>query len=142
MAVNTSDSHVDAVLQQCLRGSWFFLPFFSKNLSSSKSKYSTFDQELLATYSSVHYFHFLLEGREFTLFTDQKPLMHALFHSSMPWSDRQQCHLAYISEFTSDIIHIPGAESTVADSLSPPFSPCSSWPLPLEGRCFMKAFIL
>ena len=60
------------------------------------------------------------------MFTDHKPLTHALFRSSPPWSARQQRHLAYISEFTSDIVHIPASENAVADALSRPFSPPSA----------------
>jgi hypothetical protein len=37
-----------------------------------------------------------------------------------PQSARQQRHLAYISEFTTDIRHIPGSENVVADALSRP----------------------
>ena len=63
-----------AVLQQRLPGFWSPLAFFSKKVSSPKSKYLAFDRELLAAYSSIPHFCFLLEGREFTLFTDHKPL--------------------------------------------------------------------
>ena len=58
--------------------------------------------------------------RMITLLTDHKPLTHALFRSYPPWSDRQQLHLAYISKFTSNIIHIPGFENAVADTISRP----------------------
>ena len=34
------------------------------------------------------------------------------------WSNRQQCHISYISEFTTDIRHIQGKENFVVDSLS------------------------
>jgi hypothetical protein len=68
----------------------------------------------------------MLEGREFTIFTDHKPLTHALFRSSPPWSARQQRHLSYLAEFTSSIVHIPGKENVVADALSWPVSPSSS----------------
>ncbi|MFO0002790.1 MAG: hypothetical protein ACK559_16815, partial [bacterium] len=37
-----------------------------------------------------------------------------------PQSARQQRHLAYISEFTTDIRHTPGSENVVADALSRP----------------------
>ena len=39
---------------------------------------------------------------------------------SEPWSSRQQRHLAYISEYTTDIRHIDGKDNPVADSLSRP----------------------
>ena len=71
----------------------------------------------------------MLEGRSFTLFTDHKPLTHTLFRSSPPWSACQQRHLAYISKFTSDIVHVPGSENAVADTLSRPYShPSASAP--------------
>ena len=122
LAVDASDSHVGAVLQQRLRGSWSPLAFFSKKLSTAESKYSAFDRELLAAYSSVRHFRFLLDAHEFTLFTDHKPLTLALFCSSPPWSTRQQRHLSYISEFTSDIVQVPGSKNVVADALSHPSS--------------------
>ena len=118
LAVNASDSHVDAVLQQRLYGSWSPLAFFSTKLSSAESTYSAFDHELLAAYSSIRHFRFLLEARPFTMFTNHKPLTHALFCSSLLWSARQTHHLAYIIEFTSDIVHVTGSDNVVADAVS------------------------
>ena len=37
-----------------------------------------------------------------------------------PWSARHQRHLAYISEFSTDIQHIAGKDNPVADALSRP----------------------
>ena len=51
LTFDVSDSHVGAVLQQCIHGSWSLLAFFSKKLSSTKSKYFPFYRELLAAYS-------------------------------------------------------------------------------------------
>ena len=128
LAVDASETHVGGVLQQMIRGFWSPLAFFSKKLSPPESRYSAFDRELLAAYSAVRHFRLLLEGRKFTIFTDHKPLTHALFRVSPPWSARQQRHLAYISEFTSSVLHLPGAENAVADALSRPFP--SSTPRP------------
>ena len=77
-AVDAYDSHVGSIMQQLLDGSWAPLAFLSKNLSAAEQKYFTFDRELLTAYSSLRHFHFLLEGREFTFFTDHKPLTLAL----------------------------------------------------------------
>ena len=74
--------------------------------------------ELLAGYSSLCHFRFMLEGREFTIFKNHKPLTHALFRVSPPWSAYQQRHLSYLAEFTSSIVHVPGPENVVADTLS------------------------
>ena len=62
LAVDASDSHVGAILQHCLHGSWSPLAFFSKMLSSTESKYSAYDRELLAAYSPIRHFRFLLEA--------------------------------------------------------------------------------
>ena len=51
----------------------------------------------------------------FTLFTDRKPLTHALFMVSPPWLARQ---LSFILEFTSSIQQLPDSENTVADGVS------------------------
>ena len=61
----------------------------------------------------------------FQILTDHLPLVSALSCVSPPWSARQQCQLSYISEFTSDLRHTPGAAYVVADNLScpPPKSP-------------------
>ena len=64
LSVDASDSHVGAVHQQKLHGSWAPLAFYSKKLSSAESKYSAFDRELLAAYSSIRHFRFLLEARD------------------------------------------------------------------------------
>ena len=73
-------------LQQDVAGSWAPLAIYSKKLSSAESRYSTFDRELFAAYSALRHFRFLLEGKEFVLFTDHKPLTQALFRTSPPWS--------------------------------------------------------
>ena len=51
-------------------------------------------------------------------FTDHKPLIFAFHKSADPWSPRQQRHLAYISEYTTDVQHISGKENFIADALS------------------------
>ena len=126
LAVDASGSHVGAVLQQDVAGSWAPLAFYSKKLSSAESRYSAFDRELFAAYSALRHFRFLLEGKEFVLFTDHKPLTQALFRTSPPWSAMQQRRLSFISEFNCDIRHLSGERNVVADALSRPVSSSSS----------------
>jgi hypothetical protein len=90
LAVDASDSHVGAALQQLENRAWRPLAFFSKKLSPTECRYSTFDRELLAAYTAVRHFRFLLEGRPFRLLTDHNPLVAAMSRISPPWSARQQ----------------------------------------------------
>jgi hypothetical protein len=120
LSVDASDSHVGGVLQQQVGKGWKPLAFFSKKLAPAEVKYSTFDRELLAAYATIRHFRFLLEGRQFRLMTDHKPLVAAMVRVTPPQSARQQRHLAYISEFTTDLRHTPGSENVVADALSRP----------------------
>ena len=56
---------------------WVF--FFFKKLSDAERKYTAFNRELLVAYFSLHHFCFMLEGREFTTFTNCKLLTVAFF---------------------------------------------------------------
>jgi hypothetical protein len=120
LGVDASDTHVGPVLQQQEMGSTACRPlgFFSKKLELAQQKYSAFDRELFAVYSGIRHFRHLLEGRKFVVYTDHKPLTHAIARVSDPWTARQCRHLAYVAEYTSDIRHIAGAANIVADTLS------------------------
>ncbi|BHF70280.1 hypothetical protein SprV_0301333000 [Sparganum proliferum] len=120
LMVDASTVAVGAVLQQHLAGSIQPLAFFSKKLLPAETRYSTFGRELLAIYLAVKHFRHFLEGQEFTIFTDHKPLTFAIHSRSDKLSPREICHLDYISQFTSDIRHIDGSRNEVADALSRP----------------------
>ncbi|BHF60865.1 hypothetical protein SprV_0100383400 [Sparganum proliferum] len=120
LMVDASNVAVGAVLQQSLPDSTVPLAFFSKKLSKAETRYSTFGRELLAAYLAVRHFRHLLEGREFTIFTDHKPLTFAMHSHSTKLSPREIRHLDYISQFISDIRHIDGSRNEVADALSRP----------------------
>ncbi len=133
LATEASDTHVDGVLQQLNGGRWQPLAFYSKKLSGASTRYSTFDRELLAAFSAVRHFRFLLEGRRFRVLTDHKLLVTSLFRTTPPWSARQQGQLSFIAEFTSDIRHTPGQENVVADALSrPPSATAAAEPTALS----------
>ena len=87
LAVDASNHHVGAALQQrhhC--GDWQPLSFFSRKLSDTVTRYSTFDRELLAVVAALRHFRFLLEGRSFHVLTDHKPLVYALHRARDAWS--------------------------------------------------------
>jgi hypothetical protein len=101
IAVDASASHVGACLQQRRPGgaAWEPLGFFSRKLEPAQVKYSAFDRELLACYLGIRHFRYMLEGRQFTIFTDHKPLTFALKRSSDPWTARQCRQLAFVAEW-------------------------------------------
>ncbi|BHF63889.1 hypothetical protein SprV_0200688400 [Sparganum proliferum] len=120
LMVDASTVAVGAVLQQHINNSTRPLAFFSKKLSPAETRYSTFGRELLAIYLAVKHFRHFLEGRDFTIFTDRKPLTFALRSHSDKYNPREIAHLDYISQFTTDIRHIDGPKNEVADMLSRP----------------------
>ena len=97
---------------------WRPLAYYSKALSSSQRRYSTYDRELLALFLSVHHFCDLLLSRDVTLVNDHKPLTFAMEKVSPTMSPRQIRQLNYISQFCKSIKYIPGIHNQVADSLS------------------------
>lgn len=119
LMTDASNDCVGAVLQSKINGLWKPLGYFSKRMSETERKYSTYDRELLAIYMSIQHFRYLLEGRTFTVLTDHKPLIH-VFNKKPSEKDtpRRIRQLMFISEFTTDIRHISGSENVVADGLS------------------------
>ena len=116
--VDTSALAVGGVLHQYQCNMWMPLGFFSKKLRPPETKYSAFDRELLAVYLSVKHFHHFVEGREFHVLTDHKPLTFCLTSKTERSSPRQIRHLEFIAEFTTDIRHVAGSDNPTADALS------------------------
>jgi hypothetical protein len=61
----------------------------------------------------MHHFRHFCEGGSFQLWADHIPLVTALTHVSVPISPRQQCHLAFISEFNVEMLYLylPGLKT-------------------------------
>ncbi|GFU90219.1 gag-pol polyprotein [Trichonephila clavipes] len=89
-----------------------------RKLTSSEKAYSAYDRELLAIYSAIGHFRYMLEARDFTVVTDHKPLTYAFRQKSDKCSPRQIRQLDFISQFTTNIVHIPGSDNIAADVLS------------------------
>jgi transposase InsO family protein len=126
--VDASADHVGAALQQRTAPSdpWRPLGFFLIKLEPAQTRYSAFNWELWACFAGIRHFRHMLEGRRFTIYTDHKPLTHALHRASDPWTARQCRQLAYIAEFTSDIQHVAGRDNVVSDTLSRPLPTCTA----------------
>ncbi|GFX40359.1 retrovirus-related Pol polyprotein from transposon 17.6 [Trichonephila clavipes] len=115
--VDASDYAIGGALHQVVDSELQPLAFFSRKLTSSEKSYSAYDRELLAIYSAIRHFRYMLEARDFTVFTDHKPLTYA-FRQKHKCSPRQIRQLDFISQFTTNIVHIPGSDNIAADVLS------------------------
>ena len=93
---------------------------FQQEAESSGDTCSAFDGELLAVYATIKHFRHNLEGRNFFVNTDHKPLTFVISSVTERASLRQTRHLAFIAEFTSDIRYVKGETNFVADALSRP----------------------
>jgi hypothetical protein len=64
-ATDASDTHIGGVMQQKSKDHWHLLGFFSHKLTDTESRYSTFDQELLAAQAAIKHFRPFCEGHLF-----------------------------------------------------------------------------
>ncbi|GFX43937.1 retrovirus-related Pol polyprotein from transposon opus [Trichonephila clavipes] len=116
--VDASDYAIGGALHQVVDSELQPLAFFSRKLTSSEKSYSAYNRELLAIYSAIRHFRYMLEARDFTVFTDHKPLTYAFRQKSDKCSPRQIHQLDFISQFTTNIVHIPRSDNIAADVLS------------------------
>ena len=119
LTVDASIVAIGGVLEQKNNGVWRPVGFFSRKLQTPReTKYSTYGHKLLAGHFAIRHFRYFLEGRHFTLYTDQDSLVPALRKSADSWTRRQHNQLSEISEYTTDVRHIAGKDNQVADALS------------------------
>ena len=85
LVTDSSNYAVSAALHQIAEGNPIPIGFFSKTLTQTQMRYSTFDRDL-----SVLHFRHHIEGRQVLLLTDHKPLCGAFYSLKTAESDRQQ----------------------------------------------------
>ena len=107
--------------------------------SRHHKKYSMFDHELLAIYLSIRHFRYFVEGSDFFIVTDHKPLTYAITARLNNHSPRQARQLDYISQFTSDVHHLPDSANNAADALSRVDVATLSLALPVDLPTLAKA---
>ncbi|XP_047987090.1 uncharacterized protein LOC125226951, partial [Leguminivora glycinivorella] len=116
---DASDHSLGGVVQQKVDNAWKPLAFFSKAMSPTQRRYSTYDRELLAIYTAIKHFRRLIEGNDVIVYTDHRPLTHALTRApSNSDTPRRERQLHFISQFCSSIQYIPGDKNNIADALS------------------------
>ncbi|XP_023247771.1 uncharacterized protein LOC111643797 [Copidosoma floridanum] len=75
---------------------------------------ATLEQLFKEDWKPLHF----LEGRDFKVVSDHKPLIYAFIQKSDKASPRQRRQLCFISQFTTAIEYLPGLSNVVADALS------------------------
>ncbi|KRZ60461.1 Transposon Tf2-6 polyprotein [Trichinella nativa] len=109
LVVDASDHVAGAALQQRHKGRWSPLAFFSRRFQPREMRYIAFRRELLAIYLAIRQFRHWLEGRQFTVLTDHKPIVQVVQRGTGSHNPREVRQLDYITSFTSDL-------SVVSDS--------------------------
>ena len=101
--------------------------FYSKSLTATERRYSTYERELLAVVKATHHYRVFLLGRFFTVRTDHAALR-SIFRGKLRDTARIERWILALSPFVFDVEAIPGRENVVADALSR-----VSWPALTEG---------
>jgi len=118
MTADASNHAISACLNQSQNSEVKPLAFFSRMLSETKRRYSTFDREFLAIFSAVKKWRDFVDGMPLTVYRDQKPIVGAFSNTKLLLSDRQQRQLSFNNEFDVDFVHISGKHKVVADTFS------------------------
>lgn len=106
--VDASDFAVGAVLQQIVNDELQPLGFYSKRITDTQRRYSTYDRELLAIYQSIKFFKYMICNC--IIYTDHKPLILAFQQKPDKASPRQLRHLDFIGQFSTDLRHVSGKD--------------------------------
>uniref|UniRef100_A0ABD2VXI5 RNA-directed DNA polymerase n=1 Tax=Trichogramma kaykai TaxID=54128 RepID=A0ABD2VXI5_9HYME len=96
LVTDASTVAAGAVLEQQTDSGWQPLGFFSKKFTSGQRKYAPYDLELTAIFLAIRHFHHELEGREFPVYCDHKPLQYAFSQAPEHAPLVRQRQLAYI----------------------------------------------
>ncbi|GBM96322.1 Transposon Ty3-I Gag-Pol polyprotein [Araneus ventricosus] len=116
---DASNVAIGNTLMQLSNGNWEPIALLFLKLPKSQQNWSTYDRELLAIYTSMKILRHMLEGREFIIYSDQKPtLIFAFKQKPERCSPRKLRHLDYISQFSADSRCVVGRDNKVADALS------------------------
>ena len=83
LTTDVSDIAIGAVLETIVSNVPQPLSFYSRTLRKPECNYITFHKELLEVHSAIRHFRLMLEGSQFTIQTDHRPLITALTKSGL-----------------------------------------------------------
>lgn len=96
--VDASNFAIGAVLHQANNDELEPLCFYSKKMTETQKRYSTYDRELLAIYQAIKHNKYMIEGQEYKIYTDHKPLIFAFKQKTDKTSDRQLRHWSLVDQ--------------------------------------------
>ena len=108
--------------------------YASRALTKTKQNYQNLEREALGTTWGMEKFHYFLYGKEFTLETDQKPLMSIYKKHMIDISPRvQRLIVRSFPHLPFKVVYKKGADIPVADALSQvtPIDPEDNIKLPI-----------
>ena len=128
LQTDASGHAIGAVLMQDLGKGLQPIGFISKSLNAAEQNYSTTERELLAIVHATHEWRHLLQGRQYVMQGDHKPL-EALMSPGKELTRRQARWVEKLIEVgVPEMLYVPGKSIPVPDALSrrpdhPIFSP-------------------
>ena len=111
---DASQSGLSAVLLQEGRP----ISFMSKALTDTQSRYSNIEREILGVVTGVEHFHQYLFGRQFTLYTDHKPIENLVLKPLVDTSPRVQRLMLHLSQYHMNMQYKAGKYLLLSDCLS------------------------
>lgn len=116
VTVDASISACAAYLSQEHDGIDCPIAYISRTFKKGEMNKPIIEKELIAIHFAITVFRPYLYGREFTVYSDHKPLIY-LYKLKNPSSKLNRLRLD-MEEYKFEIIHISGKENVVADALS------------------------
>ncbi|MGZ5547959.1 MAG: RNase H-like domain-containing protein [Nitrososphaeraceae archaeon] len=118
ICTDASDYAVGGILQQTDENKKdYVIAYYSRKLSNSERKLSTFDKEALALSETVKKFDHYLRGHKFIVYTDHMPLIH-LKKLGDKTGKLGRLSIELFDKYEFDVLHKPGHKNTNADALS------------------------
>lgn len=116
MTVDASQFACAGVLSQLVNGEDRPIHFISRTFKKGELNKPIIEKELIAIHFAITVFRPYLYGKEFTVFSDHKPLIY-LYKLKNPSSKLTRLRLD-LEEYKFEIVHISGKSNVVADALS------------------------
>ncbi|KAJ8708897.1 hypothetical protein PYW07_013501 [Mythimna separata] len=114
LSVDSSKSALGAVILQKNKP----IAYSSKTLTETQERYAQIEKELLAIQFGCEKFHQYVYGNRVTVHTDHKPLVYLFKKPLHEVPARLQRMMLTLQKYDLEVIHVPGKEMYISDTLS------------------------